>query len=73
MTVAHDGRRRRADLLQFGHSVAAVDDPTLLHGQTITAALQFGHSVAAVDDMKLFATRGKLNVASIRPQRRRRG
>ena len=37
--------------LQFGHSVAAVDDSEAVNGNSKSTALQFGHSVAAVDDM----------------------
>ena len=38
--------------LQFGHSVAAVDDASRPTTQDEVAALQFGHSVAAVDDLR---------------------
>ena len=38
-------------VLQFGHSVAAVDDPRPPRWRaTKRKTLQFGHSVAAVDD-----------------------
>ena len=62
----------RSQQLQFGHSVAAVDDvrrPTRLGRRR---QLQFGHSVAAVDDPRQWSKSGPRN-ASIRPQRRRRG
>ena len=43
--------------LQFGHSVAAVDDDKLAGGLTQGIVLQFGHSVAAVDDSRQWSVR----------------
>ena len=37
--------------LQFGHSVAAVDDRNERGNRRRMPELQFGHSVAAVDDL----------------------
>ena len=84
--------------LQFGHSVAAVDDDVLevsplsrttrfnsatasppwmtyrLSGSIrFQGGLQFGHSVAAVDDIPTTEYTPFRRLASIRPQRRRRG
>ena len=121
-TPASATRARRRAELQFGHSVAAVDDgervehnavaqrsfnsataspPWMTSGNfycgtngtsfnsatasppwmtsftvaggSITFGLQFGHSVAAVDDDGAPSLSDRLVVASIRPQRRRRG
>ena len=57
MTTAtnHNAATAR-NALQFGHSVAAVDDVTPTQQVTPTQMLQFGHSVAAVDDVSRSAS-----------------
>ena len=50
MTPEHQWRFRGGRPLQFGHSVAAVDDKIRHGGNPVLRWLQFGHSVAAVDN-----------------------
>ena len=75
MTLHNDVKPEANSALQFGHSVAAVDDgEAFFVGGSGTWPLQFGHSVAAVDDIKeAWHVQSEDRSASIRPQRRRRG